>query len=160
LLLPKNRITQIRYFTAIVSARSKKPDAPLNQQVYLRALATIPNLITHYGQFTTHKKRAVRADSPEHDPQFVDIWRTGEKGSDVNLASYLLLDAFQDLYECAVIVSNDSDLVTPAKMVRENLGKKLGIINPHERPSKQLRAAADFFKQIREGFYANRNSQA
>jgi hypothetical protein len=41
-LLPKDRINRIRYFTATVSARPDNPDAPQRQQVYLRALETIP----------------------------------------------------------------------------------------------------------------------
>jgi len=46
-LLPKDRINRIRYFTATVSARPDNPDAPQRQQVYLRALETIPGLSIH-----------------------------------------------------------------------------------------------------------------
>ena len=42
--------------------------------------------------------------------QFVEVIKTEEKGSDVNLAVHLLNDAWLDRYECAVVVSNDSDL--------------------------------------------------
>ena len=40
-----------------------------------------------------------------------------EKGSDVNLATYLVADGFRDLYDTAVVVSNDSDLAEPLKLV-------------------------------------------
>ncbi len=43
-LLPKDPINRIRYFTATVSARPDNPDAPQRQQVYLRALETVPGL--------------------------------------------------------------------------------------------------------------------
>jgi hypothetical protein len=36
-----------------------------------------------------------------------------EKGSDVNLASHLLLDAFQNSFDVGAVLSNDSDLVEP-----------------------------------------------
>ena len=41
-------------------------------------------------------------------------------------------------FDVAVIVSNDSDLLEPIKIVREELGKKVGILNPHRRPSRAL----------------------
>ena len=40
-----------------------------------------------------------------------------EKGSDVNLAAYLLDDAWQDRFEAAAVLSNDTDRVTPIRMV-------------------------------------------
>jgi len=61
-----------------------------------------------------------------------------EKGSDVNLATHLLHDAHRGRFEVAVIVSNDSDLLEPIKIVREGLGKKVGVLNPHKRPSRAL----------------------
>ena len=43
----------------------------------------------------------------------VRVMKTEEKGSDVNLATYLLVDAFEDRFDVAVIISNDSDLKEP-----------------------------------------------
>ena len=45
------------------------------------------------------------------------VVKTEEKGSDVNLATNLLVDAFHNKYELAVIVSKDSDLLAPIKVV-------------------------------------------
>ena len=56
-LLPKDGINRIRYFTATVSARPDNPDAPQRQQVYLRALETIPGLSIHYGHYLSHATR-------------------------------------------------------------------------------------------------------
>ncbi|MGH3928327.1 MAG: hypothetical protein ACRDTT_36610, partial [Pseudonocardiaceae bacterium] len=61
-LLPKDRINRIRYFTATVSARPDNPDAPQRQQVYLRALETIPDLSIHYGHYLTHVTRMPLAE--------------------------------------------------------------------------------------------------
>jgi hypothetical protein len=41
LLLPKNTITEIKYFTALVSARPSDLDQPVRQQLYLRALRAL-----------------------------------------------------------------------------------------------------------------------
>ena len=44
LLLPKNKVLKIKYFTALVNSRPQDPDQPIRQQIFLRALRTIPNL--------------------------------------------------------------------------------------------------------------------
>jgi hypothetical protein len=53
-------------------------------------------------------------------------------------------------FEIAVVVSNDSDLLEPIKIVRSEL-KKTGILNPQQRPSRALLPHIDFIKQIRPG---------
>lgn len=58
-----------------------------------------------------------------------------------------MLDGFNKDYEAAIVLSNDSDLAEPVRMVREELELKVGIVNPHRRPSKELRG--DFFRQVR-----------
>ncbi len=74
------------------------------------------------------------ASPPENGPRTVEVLDTEEKGSDVNLASYLLLDGFEDAYEMAVVVSNDSDLQLPITMVRDRLRKRVG---DHLRPKSE-----------------------
>ena len=54
LMLPNDSIEQIKYYTARVSARPRNPSAPIDQQAYLRALRTIPNLTITFGHFLTH----------------------------------------------------------------------------------------------------------
>jgi uncharacterized LabA/DUF88 family protein len=54
-----------------------------------------------------------------HPPPIqVEVWKNEEKGSDVNLALHLLNDAWQDAFDCAVVVSNDSDLAEALRMVK------------------------------------------
>jgi hypothetical protein len=79
------------------------------------------------------------------------VIKTEEKGSDVNLASYLLVDGFRGRYEQAVVISNDSDLVTPIKLVREELKLPVGIVKPRGRPSWELRQVSTFHRKIRQG---------
>jgi hypothetical protein len=148
LLLPKDRINRIRYFTAIVSARPDNRDAPQRQQVYLRALETIPSLSIHYGHYLSHVVRTPLAD-PRGGVRTVEVVKTEEKGSDVNLATYLLLDAFQRDCDVAVVISNDSDLRLPIEVVQSVLGIRVGVVNPHP-PARRSRALQPtFFKQIR-----------
>ena len=53
----------------------------------------------------------------------VRVLKREEKGTDVNLASHLLVDAFENKYKGAVIVSNDSDLFTPMQMIKQSITK-------------------------------------
>ena len=69
----------------------------------------------------------------------------------MNLASHLLFDGFQEEFDTAVVISNDSDLLEPIKIVRRELDYKVGILNPQKKPSRVLLQEADFFRQIRTG---------
>lgn len=68
----------------------------------------------------------------------VRVVKTEEKGSDVNLATHLLVDGFQGHYETAVVISNDSDLNLPITMVKNVLKKRIGVICPTEKPGREL----------------------
>ena len=151
LLLPKHQIVRIKYFTARVSGRLGDPDQPTRQQTYLRALATVPNIEVIYGHFLTNVSSMPEAGSPPGGPvKYVKVIKTEEKGSDVNLATHLLWDGFRKQYEAAVLVTNDSDLLEPVRIVRRELQLVVGILNPHRKASRVLAREASFVKQIRE----------
>jgi len=152
LLLPNHSIERIKYFTARVSARADDPDKPTRQQIYFRALRTIPHLDIIYGSFLSHTVMMPLAEPPAKGSRFVKVVRTEEKGSDVNLATHLVHDGYQQSFESAVLVTNDSDLQEPIRIVREELGLEVGILNPHRQTASRVLARhASFIKQIREG---------
>lgn len=150
LLLPDNEIIAIRYFSAIVKPDPSDPSKISRQHTYLRALKTLPNIDIQMGAFLQSVKSMPR--HPLTDPiERVDVLKTEEKGSDVNLATALLLDAFDDAMECAVLVTNDSDLAGPMRVARSRFGKTVGLINPQKRPSRVLSGISDFTRQVRRG---------
>lgn len=151
LLLPQHRINRIRYFTAVVSSRPNDPNQAQRQQTYLRALRTIPELSIHYGHFLAKTKRRPLAQPPETGSRIVEVLDTEEKGSDVNLATYLLLDGFEDDYEMAVVISNDSDLELPIRMSNTRLGKRVGVFDPSRKRSFTLYSAASWYRPLRRG---------
>jgi hypothetical protein len=63
----------------------------------------------------------------------------------------MLIDGFRNDYECAVVVSNDSDLLRPIQMVIHDLGKTVGVLAPtqNKHPSRSLTANATFIKHVR-----------
>jgi len=152
LLLPRYTIATIKYFTARISARKDDPDKPTRQQMYLRALRTLPGLEIIYGSFLSHDVMMPVAEPAQGGPRFAKVTRTEEKGSDVNIAAHLVHDAYQRNFEAAVLVTNDSDLLEPIRIVRHQLGLVVGILNPHRHTaSRVLSKHASFIKQIREG---------
>lgn len=72
----------------------------------------------------------------------VMVWEEKEKGSDVNLASHLLMDAYENKFDEAVVITNDSDLFAPINIVSKKLKKKVHLIYPSAQyKSQKLRIA-------------------
>lgn len=98
-----NRIERVNYYTARISGRTD-PTAPARQHAYLRALESLPLVAIHYGNFLATKKWAGLVQPPDFRPTFplpagaapqvAYVWKTEEKGSDVNLGVHLVRDAF------------------------------------------------------------------
>lgn len=149
-MIPTNTVLAIKYFTARVQPRASDPGQPTRQQIYLRALRTIPNLQIIYGHYLSHVVRMPLAYPLLGQKPFVEVIKTEEKGSDVNIASHLLLDAFDNAFDCAVVVSGDSDLRAPIQMVLSRFHKTVGVLNPQKTPCKALQTDARFYKHIRE----------
>ncbi len=148
-LLPKDSINRIRYFTANVSARPDDLQLPVRQDAYLRALATLPTVSVHLGEFYVRITRAPLAHPPATGPRTAEIIKTEEKGSDVSLATYMMLDACRGDCDTAVLITNDSDLREPLRLVRDELGLTTGVINPHAAARRSRALQATFFKQLR-----------
>jgi uncharacterized LabA/DUF88 family protein len=150
-LIPRNLTGRIHYFTARISARPDDLGAPARQDTYLRALGTLPTVDVHFGHFQT-KVRMPLVQPTSSGQKTVTVYKTEEKGSDVNLATRLLLDAFRDNCDLAVVVSNDSDLEAPINAVMTELATPVGLLNPHPAWSRSrdlLNLQPAFFKQIR-----------
>ena len=157
-LFPNHQINRIRYFTTKVSARPSDPSQPARQDAYLRAIQTLPGVSVHLGHYLLHSVMMPLATPPPSGSPMVRVLKSEEKGSDVNIAAYLMLDGFKTDYEQAAIISNDSDLKTPIELVRNELNLPVGVIFPISRPgrhaSQELMAVAKFQKSIRDNLLA------
>ena len=78
---------------------------------------TGPKVKVYFGHFLSHRVRAPLAQ-PVDNRRTAEVVRTEEKGSDVNLAVHLLNDGWLDAYDCAVVVSNDSDIAEAMRLVK------------------------------------------
>src|SRR5699024_1486950 len=80
-LFPRDKVAKIKYFTALVKIRDNDSDhdKPNRQQIYLRALRTIPGLEIIYGMFLSHVVAMKRADHRG----YAEVIKAEEKGTDV-----------------------------------------------------------------------------
>ena len=146
-------ITAINYYTARVKQLDPSYTDQADQAEYLRALETLPNLRIHFGNFQVTEKVMPLASPLWMRPRFVPavdiavcttlpkvarVIKTEEKGSDVNLGVHLVRDAFTDQFDIAVVITNDTDLAEPLRIVSEESGKKLVLLSPVQRPAGSL----------------------
>jgi uncharacterized LabA/DUF88 family protein len=166
-VLPGINIGRIRYFTALVRPTPQDPSKRTRQEIYIRALETLPNLTVHYGHYLQKTvSRPLSSPPPLPAGQFANVLEMEEKGSDVNIATYMLLDAFQKDCDQLVVITNDSDLAEPVRIINQELGIPVGIFNPQTNdtaarktirkgkpakasPSITLRKVARFVRDIR-----------
>ncbi len=148
LLFPHDEIVRIKYFTAPIRDRKDgDPDRPNRQQIYFRALRTIPCLEIIEGVFLTH----VISMKLANGKGYAQVIKSEEKGTDVNIATHLVHDAHTRSFERAVVISNDSDLVTPIRIVVQDLNIPVTVISPFEKNNIQLKSVATSIKRIRNG---------
>ena len=150
-------VTRVNYYTARVSGRTK-PDAPKRQHAYLRALATLPDVVVHYGNFMVHQKWAGLVQPPEFRPSFTlppeaapdvaYVWKTEEKGSDVNFGAHLVRDAFKGAFDLAAVLTNDTDLLEPVRIVRDELHLPVTLLTPVAKPATSLARIASEVRHV------------
>lgn len=70
-----------------------------------------------------------------------------EKGVDVQIATDLLVGAYEDLYDIALVVSSDTDLL-PAMAKVKSLGKEIEYVGFGHQPSLAMQTAATVSKLV------------
>ena len=149
-LFPQDTIHRVCYFTALLDERPDDPGQPRRQLVYLRALDTLTGFKAYFGTFRSGIKRRPLAEPIPGLPAYVLVRDSEEKGSDVNLATRLLVDGFNREYEQAVVMSNDADFAGAMRYVRDELGLRVTLVNPdhRNRSPRDLSNAATYVKRL------------
>jgi hypothetical protein len=102
-------LVAVKYFSARVGAFIDNFERPEKQKVYLQALSLNPKIEIKLGYFSLHRVRMPDADEFENGKiKLLDVMKTEEKGTDVNLAVQLVSDAYQDKFDYGMLFSNDS----------------------------------------------------
>jgi uncharacterized LabA/DUF88 family protein len=128
MLKPDQELVAVRYFSARVGAFFDNLDRPEKQKVYLQALATNPKIDIRLGYFSLHPVRMPDADEFKNGKiKLLNVMKTEEKGTDVNLAVQLVADAFQNNFDYAMLFSNDSDMAASIEIATKICHKKVGL---------------------------------
>lgn len=131
LLKPHQRLVRTKYFTSRVS---NNPDKQKRQSIYIDALEStgVDIIYGKYQDGTTECKRCG------------NIWRIAkEKMTDVNIATAIIVDAYNNEYDKAMLISGDSDLTPPIREVhRAFKNKRVFIAFPPKRHNFSMAAVA------------------
>ena len=145
-------VTRVVYCTALIDGATNT-DGRRDQDTYVRALQRSGSIdVLELGHYVARVKMAPLATkgpkgkpvimrsawpvvvqdssgAPVRDAAFmVSYAYREEKGSDVNVASHLLVDVLQGAIDAAIVISNDSDLRYPVQQARQRV--PVGIVNP------------------------------
>lgn len=156
------RVAHVHYFTARIKGRMnpEDPQAPDRQDAYIRALRTLDRLTVHDDSlFTVHHGFAREwVDGKERPPLTRHhVYKVQEKGSDVKLATQLLMDALDGASDTYVVVSSDSDLARPIEVTRTRFNARVGVLYPRDERTKLFEAAGIDFSLYLRPSYAARN---
>jgi uncharacterized LabA/DUF88 family protein len=138
------QLTAVKYFTSRV--RGAQPgDSPrmgakrdakrARQSIYLDALRSHCGIRPIEGRFNKRDKSCF-----DCGVMWIDF---EEKKTDVNIALSLVLDAFDNHFDRAVLMSGDADLVPAVKEVKRRFPtKRVAVVHPPRRTSGELGATA------------------
>lgn len=127
LLKSNQELIGIKYFTSSVS---NNPDKQKRQITYIEALQS-QGIKIYYGNYQSNSIECRRC---------MNVWPTyNEKMTDVNIATQILIDAYQDKYDMAMLISGDSDLVPPIRAVHEIFkSKRVFVAFPPKRHNSSV----------------------
>ncbi len=179
--MPDYELEKVFYFTARIKMRYKGDTSQHRQHKYFRVLKdqgieivegkflrdsdwlrqVAPDLATvidpplaNVGGIALSEIQEVFANAEPDLPKSL-VWKYGEKGSDVNLASYLLRDVYTGATQAALVISGDSDLATPIRISKE-LGKFIKTLHPRKGSgSEELRSASSKFEELHTTWLAD-----
>jgi len=132
LLKEHQHLQMVRYFTARVRGN---PATERRQSTYLEALDAKGGVDITYGHFLSKRIECHSCGQSWHTHE--------EKKTDVNIAVQILNDAYDDIYDVALLVSGDSDLAPPVASVLSRFpDKRVVVAFPPRRNSSELRKTA------------------
>jgi len=146
LLKPYEQLVAVKYFTSTVSPMRHDPFKHKRQQVFLDALATLPDFQVFYGRYELRQQACPKCGAQQTCSKCgLPQEKHTEKKTDVNMAVELLVDAVQNKFDTALLVSGDSDL-TPAvdKVTKLAPNTRIVVAFPPNRISKELGKSASY----------------
>lgn len=131
ILKPNQELIKIKYFTSRVN---NNPEKQKRQSTYIDAIESTGVTII-YGKYQNGLEECKRCQNS---------WKTTkEKMTDVNIATTMIVDAFTDKYDIAMLISGDSDLTPPIKEIHNLfVNKRVFIAFPPKRHNSSMALVA------------------
>jgi len=150
MLKPEQELISVKYFSALVGSFKGDTGRTDRQRFYLDALRTNPKVEIKLGYFSTHRvKMPIADDFYDGKITLVDVIKTEEKGTDVNLAVQMSVDAVRDEFDYAMLFSNDSDMAYAVQIASRECNKKVGLYIARKAVSfKVLRENVSYIRSI------------
>lgn len=145
LLINNQKLVHTKYFTSKIT----KPDSKWKrQEAFLSALGNLTDFSIYYGRYQSFEEYCNKCGHRHI--------QSNEKRTDVNIATHMLVDAFQDAFDTAILISADSDLTLPILEIQRLFPDKFTkIAFPPARSSFDLRKAAPICFEIYESKIRN-----
>lgn len=135
----KDTIIDIFYFTAYATW---DPSKLARHRLYVAALRLV-NVKTVFGAFRCIDQTCRKCH------QTYQTFR--EKRTDVNIAIKLFQTAITDMWDKALIVSGDSDLIPAIEAIKGVFPtKRIGVVIPIGRRAEELKQTVDFHRKVKE----------
>ena len=153
LLRDDHDIVSVKFFTARIRPYPYDAMAINRQDIYIKAISSIPKVSVVEGFYNRNKIWLPHINGkckscPDSRNGMAHVMKFEEKRSDVNLTSSLLADAFRDAADCFVLITGDSDYITPVDIVRFELQKSVLVFNPSVDRISDLRYHASYYAHI------------
>jgi uncharacterized LabA/DUF88 family protein len=175
-LAKSHEVSDVYYFTAQIRARNGDDSAPNRQNYYLRALREsgvkvvlgtfrkdpkyldfasrdpaklskpgLDMVTQHASEIVTNLFTLAQPESPK-----ALVSKFEEKGSDVNLASYLLRDAYLGKIDRALVLTGDTDMITPLSFAQEHGVFIHSVIPRHTHAARAFEQVANYVEFVDE----------
>lgn len=128
ILKPNQELIKVKYFTTLVTNNVAKR---LRQKTYLNALQSNEMIEIHYGKFQKEKIHCYVCGN--------DYQAECEKMTDVNIATELMCDFYEDRFDMAMVISGDTDLIPPIKFINNSKNKRAFVAFPPSRVNDEVR---------------------
>lgn len=148
-LFPNAQIEHVYYFTAEIHREFETDQAPTRQSTYLKVLANSGVQVVK-GHFDAREKYLRLSGETGPNAKRVKVWQYEEKGSDVNLATFLLRDVYLHNLEHALVISGDSDLALALIFARD-AGTRISLAIParNETGNDRLKKSVDYVQYVK-----------
>ncbi len=135
----RDTIAGVYYFTTLATWDMAKV---AKHKLFIRA-NEVEGVQVVYGEFKRKQKRCNLCHKL--------FWAVEEKQTDVNIALKLFQLAVQDVYDKAIIISGDTDLLPAVKSVQATFPTEtIGVVIPIGRASEDFKKHADFHFKMKE----------